>query len=94
LEAHFARSKAAALAPRRAYQVALRRAVLAVGGASTGSHAQRRTSAEELKKAKYRDHLKDGKTTRKASQRAVQDAVEHLGHSRNRRDLALAYLLL
>ena len=94
LEAHFERSKAAALAPRRAYQVALRRAVLAVGGTSTGSHAQRRTSAEELKNAKYRDHLKDGRTTRKASQLAVQDAVDHLGHSRSRRDLALAYLLL
>jgi hypothetical protein len=58
LEAHFERSKAAALAPRRAYQVALRRAVLAVGGTSTGSHAQRRTSAQELKNAKYKDHLR------------------------------------
>ena len=45
LEAHFARTKAEALAPRRAYQVALRRATLAVGGRATGSHAHRRTSA-------------------------------------------------
>src|SRR5436190_1604659 len=92
LEAHFERSQAAALAPRRAYQVALRRAVLAVGGTSTGSHAQRRTSAVEAKNAKYRDHLRDGKTTKKASQLAVQDTVEHLGHSRHRKDLAAAYL--
>jgi hypothetical protein len=92
LEAHFDRSKALALAPRRAYQVALRRAVLAIGGTSTGSHAQRRTSAVETKNAKYRDHLKDGKTTKQASQLAVQDTVELLGHSRHRRDLALAYL--
>jgi hypothetical protein len=94
LEAHFSRSKAPNLAPLRAYQVAVRRATLAVGGRATGTHAHRRTSAEELKNAKYQDHLKDGKTTRKASELAVQDAVEHLGHSRNRRDLALAYLLL
>jgi hypothetical protein len=94
LEAHFSRSKAPSLAPLRSYQVAVRRATLAVGGRATGTHAHRRTSAEELKKAKYQDHLMDGKTTKKASQLAVQDAVEHLGHSRNRRDLALAYLLL
>jgi hypothetical protein len=94
LEAHFGRSKAVALAPLRAYQVAVRRATLAVGGLATGTHAHRRTSAEELKKAKYKDHLEDGKTTRKASEMAVQDAVEHLGHSRNRKDLAKAYLLV
>jgi hypothetical protein len=94
LEAHFGRSKAVGLAPLRAYQVAVRRATLAVGGQATGTHAHRRTSAEELKKMKYKEHLKDGKTTRKASEMAVQDAVEHLGHSRNRKDLAKAYLLL
>jgi hypothetical protein len=92
LEAHFGRSKAEALAPRRAYQVALRRATLAVGGMATGSHAHRRTSAVEMKNAKYKDHVKDGKTTKNARQLAVQDTVEHLGHSRNRRDLAEAYL--
>jgi len=48
---HFSRSKEEALVPRRAYQVALRRATLAVGGIATGSHAHRRTSAriEELR---------------------------------------------
>lgn len=66
LEAHFSRSKAETLAPRRAYQVALRRATLAVGGTATGSHAHRRTSAVEEQNARYRDHLKDGKTTKKA----------------------------
>jgi hypothetical protein len=92
LEAHFSRSKAEALAPRRAYQVALRRATLAVGGKATGSHAHRRTSAVEVKNARYKDHLNDGKTTQKARQIAIQDTVEHLGHSRNRKDLAAAYL--
>jgi hypothetical protein len=92
LEDHFRRSKAETLAPRRAYQVALRRATLAVGGHATGSHAHRRTSAEEHKKAKYKDHLREGETSKNARQLAVDDTVEHLGHSRNRRDLALAYL--
>ncbi len=92
LEGHFSRAQAEALAPRRAYQVALRRATLAVGGQATGSHAHRRTSAVEAKNARYWDHLKDGKTTKKARQLAVQDTVEHLGHSRNRKDLARAYL--
>jgi hypothetical protein len=92
LEAHFSRSKAEALAPRRAYQVALRRATLAVGGTATGSHAHRRTSAVEDKNARYKDHLKDGRTTNEARQLAVADTVEHLGHSRNRADLARAYL--
>jgi hypothetical protein len=91
---HFDRSKVEALAPRRAYQVALRRATLAVGGSATGSHAHRRTSAVESKNRKYKDHLKDGKTTRKAHQLAVQDTVEDLGHSRSRKDLAAAYLLV
>ena len=92
LQAHFGRSKAHSIAPLRAYQVAVRRATLAVGGQSTGTHAHRRTSADELKNAKYKDHLKDGKTTKKAHQLAVEETVEHLGHSRNRKDLARAYL--
>ena len=92
LESYFNRSKASSLAPLRAYQVAVRRATLAIGGHATGTHAHRRTSAEELKNTRYKDHLKDGKTTKKASQLAVQDTVEHLGHSRNRWDVAAAYL--
>jgi hypothetical protein len=92
LEAHFSLSKAEALAPRRAYQVALSRATLAVGGSATGSHAHRRTSAVEEKNARYNAHLKDGRTTKEARQLAIKDTVEHLGHSRNRKDLAKAYL--
>lgn len=92
LEVHFRRSNAEGLSPLRAYQVAVRRATLAVGGNATGTHAHRRTSAVEMKNEKYKKHRRDGRTTKKASEMAVQDAVEHLGHSRNRRDLALAYL--
>ena len=72
--------------------MALRRAILAVGGQATGSHSQRRTSAVELKNLKYREHLAAGATTRDARKLAVEDTVEHLGHSRTRKDLAGAYL--
>jgi hypothetical protein len=89
---HFERSKAKALAPLRAYQVAVRRATLAVGGKATGTHAHRRTSAVEMKNAKYKDRLKNGKTTKEARKLAIEETVEHLGHSRSRKDLALAYL--
>jgi hypothetical protein len=92
LQMHFCRSNESALARRRAYQVALRRAILAAGGQATGSHAQRRTSAVELKNRKYRQHLDAGRTTREARRQAVEDTVEHLGHSRTRKDLASAYL--
>ena len=92
LQAQFDRSQGASLAPRRAYQVALRRATIAVGGRATGSHAHRRTSALDEKNARYRNHPNDGKTPKDARQLAIQDTVEHLGHSRNRRDLAAAYL--
>ncbi len=92
IEEHFRRSKAAALAPLRAYQVAVRRATLAVGGQATGTHAHRRSSAVEVKNARYGELLKEGRTTKEARQLAVQDTVEHLGHSRCRKDLARAYL--
>jgi hypothetical protein len=92
LQFHFCRSTETSLAQRRGYQVALRRAVLVAGGQATGSHAQRRTSAVELKNRKYRQHLDSGQTTRVARKQAVEDTVEHLGHSRTRKDLASAYL--
>jgi hypothetical protein len=92
LEDLFGRSKASNLAPLRPYQVAVRRATIAVGGKATGTHAHRRTSAVELKNQRYKDYTKTGMTTKKARQLSVEDTVEHLGHSRNRRDLAAAYL--
>lgn len=92
LQMHFCRSAEASLASLRGYQVALRRAVLAVGGNATGSHAQRRTSAVEHKNHQYREHLASGATTQEARKLAVEDTVEHLGHSRTRKDLGCAYL--
>jgi len=72
--------------------VALRRATLAVGGKATGSHAHRRTAAVEEKNARYRDHVKHGKNRKNARRLAVEETVEHLGHSRHRKDQAAAYL--
>jgi hypothetical protein len=92
IEEFFRRSSAESLAPLRGYQQALRRAVLATGGRSTGSHAQRRTSATEKKNALYKDYAKAGHSPKEARELAVQDTVEHLGHSRTRKDLANAYL--
>ena len=80
------------MASRRGYQLALRRAILAVGGKASGSHAQRRTSAVERKRLKHGKHLAAGHTTRDARRKAVEDTVEHPGHSRAREDPASAYL--
>jgi len=92
LEAHFQRSPSPTLASLRAYQVALSRATLAVGGRATGSHAHRRTSATDHYKDRYHQYRAQGLTPAEARRRAVEDAVERLGHSRNRKDVAAAYL--
>jgi hypothetical protein len=92
IEEFFRKSSAESLAPLRAYQQAVRRAVLAAGGRSTGTHAQRRTSATEMKNALYKEYAQAGHSPKEARELAVQDTVEHLGHSRTRKDLAKAYL--
>jgi site-specific recombinase XerD len=92
LEGHFQTSTSPILASLRPYQVALSRATLAVGGRSTGSHANRRTSASDYCNDRYHDYRREGLTPEEARRRAVEDTVERLGHSRNRRDVALAYL--
>lgn len=92
IEGYFRNSPQESLAPKRAYQQALRRATLEVGGRSTGSHAHRRTSAEEKKNGLFREYVERGLPPHQARERAVADTVEHLGHSRYRRDSARAYL--
>jgi hypothetical protein len=92
IEDFFRRSSAKSLAPLDPYRAALRRAVLAAGGRSTGTHAQRRTSATEMKNALYKDYAKSGHSPKEARKLAVEDTIEHLGHSRTRKDLASAYL--
>ena len=92
LDGHFRQSTSPTLASLRPYQVALSRATLAVGGRSTGSHANRRTSATDYCNDRYHDYRAQGLTPEEARRRAVEDTVERLGHSRNRRDVAVAYL--
>jgi hypothetical protein len=92
IEEHFKKSAQMDLADLRGYQQALRRATLAAGGRATGSHAHRRTSATELKNELYWKYAAEGLAPHAARVRAVEDTVEHLGHSRTRRDLAGAYL--
>jgi len=92
LEGQFAKSGSPFLASLRAYQVALSRAILSVGGRATGSHAHRRTSATDYCNKRYRDYRAQGLTPEEARRLAVEDTVERLGHSRNRKDVAMAYL--
>jgi hypothetical protein len=92
LEGFFRRSPSPTLAPLRSYQVALSRATLAVGGRATGSHAHRRTSASDYYRQRYQHYRAQGLVPAEARRRAVEDAVERLGHSRNRKDVAAAYL--
>lgn len=92
LEGHFGRSQSPTLASLRAYQVALSRATIAVGGRTTGSHANRRTSATKYYNDRYHDYRAQGLMPEEAKRRAVEDTVEQLGHSRNRKDVAAAYL--
>lgn len=92
LAAHFARVGDSALASLSAYRIALSRACVSVGGRTTASHANRRSSATQFCKARYLYYRQQGLRPAEASSRAAQDAVERLGHSRNRRDVAAAYL--
>lgn len=92
LATHFDRAGGAPLASLSGYRVALSRACVAVGGRTTASHANRRESASRFCKQRYFAYRKQGLTPAEASQLAAQDAVERLGHSRNRKDVAAAYL--
>ena len=86
------RSGALCLAPLRAYEGAFRRAVLDVGGRATGTHALRRLWAEETKSGLYHELLRRGLTPEAASEEALAETLERLGHGRNRRELRSAYL--
>jgi hypothetical protein len=63
---------------------------LATGSRGVGE-AEERPLDVFLKNKKYRDHLKKGETTQNARKLAAEEIVEHLGHSRNRKDLARPY---
>jgi hypothetical protein len=80
------------LAGQRGYQSAYARAMKAAGGKVPGTHGARRLGAQDLFSARYRQAIGSGLTPQKASSLAVGDAIEYLGHSRNRRDHRAWYL--
>jgi hypothetical protein len=71
----------------------LRRAVRAgVGGRFTRTHALHRLWAEAYKNKRYREYLRQGFLPAMASEQALADTLEALGHGRDRRELRRAYL--
>jgi len=92
LKEYFAESGATCLASEHAYRSAFRGAVLDVGGRSTGTHSLRRLWAEEYRGERYRDHLAEGLSPEQASEAAMADTMEALGHGRDRDELRQAYL--
>lgn len=80
------------LAGQRAYQTAYARAVRVAGGRVTGTHGLRRLSAQEFYRHAYRTSVGSGMSPSQAASVATGDAVERLGHSRHRADVAGCYL--
>jgi hypothetical protein len=80
------------LADRDGYRMAYARAVEAVGGRVTGTHGVRRQSTQEFYAERFREYRARGYTRREARRAARRDAVERLGHGRERTDVAGRYL--
>lgn len=91
LRAWFAHNRGP-LADLRGYQCAYRRAILAVGGRVTGTHGARRAAARAFFGRRYGEGRAAGLDPKTASRRAAGDAIERLGHSRDRRDHRRWYL--
>jgi hypothetical protein len=73
------------LALLHAYQSAYARAIKAAGGRVTGTHGARRRSVQDRYADLYRQVVGEGLAPAAAAQQAAGDAIETLGHSRNRR---------
>lgn len=80
------------LADRDGYRMAYHRAVKAAGGQVTGTHGLRRLSVQDFYRRQYRAAIGDGLSPGAATEQAAGDAVERLGHSRNRADHRRTYL--
>jgi hypothetical protein len=80
------------LARQRAYQSAYSRAMAVAGGKVRGTHGARRRAARDIYAAQYKAAMKSGMTPASASKKAAGDAIEALGHSRDRRDHRSWYL--
>ncbi len=79
----FAETGATCLAPLRVYEAAVRRAVIAVGGRATGTHARRRLWAQGYKNARYKKIPVPGTPARRRG-RTVADRYPGSPRSRSR----------
>ncbi len=80
------------LAKEHAYQSAYARAIEAAGGRVTGTHGLRRLSVQAYYADQYRVAVGSGLSPGAAADLAAGNAIERLGHSRNRADHRRAYL--
>jgi len=80
------------LADRDGYRAGWKRAIAAAGGHVTGTHGLRRLSAQDFYLRQYRAAVRDGLSPQAAADRAAGDAIEKLGHSRDRADHRRVYL--
>jgi hypothetical protein len=80
------------LTAHRGYQSAYARAIWAAGGRVTGTHGTRRRAAQDLYAVLYKKAISAGLLPSKAARQAAGDAIEMLGHSRDRRDHRSWYL--
>ncbi len=91
LSAHLA-AHPGPFADRDAYREAWRRAMRAAGGHVAGSHGLRRRSTQDHCSQRFHERRRRGETPRQAREGARKDAVERLGHGRDRRDQAMRIL--
>jgi len=80
------------LAGQPGYRSAYARAVEAAGGRVRGTHGARRRSIRDFYASRYRQAVGSGVAPDDAAHEAAGEALERLGHSRNRRDHRAAYL--
>lgn len=80
------------LADQNGYRAAWKRAIEAAGGHVTGTHGLRRLSVQDFYRHQYHAAMADGVSPREAADRAAGDAIEKLGHSRDRSDHRRIYL--
>jgi hypothetical protein len=80
------------LATKSGYRGAYRRAIQAAGGRVTGTHGARRRSARDFYVQQYRQAVGSGLSPADAADHAAGDAIQRLGHSRDRRDHRHWYL--
>ena len=80
------------LVDRRGYQSAYRRAIEAAGGRVTGTHGARRRSIRDYYSVQYREAVNSGISPAEAAEQAAGDAIQRLGHGRDRRELRRVYL--